>query len=62
MPEPSERAVLKRARELWERAGYKDPFDFSADAKGTSFLTPDRRQQYIEKARAELNGKTANDA
>ena len=62
MAKPSEKAVLKRAKELWERSGYKDPFDFTADAKGTSFLSAKRRQEYIARARAELSRKTANDA
>jgi hypothetical protein len=61
MAEPSEKAVLKRAKELWKRAGYRDPFDFTADAKGTSFLSAKRRQQFIERARAELSRQTAND-
>ena len=60
--EPDEKAVLQRARELRERAGYKDPFDFTADAKGTSFLSARRPQQFIAKARAELGGEAANDA
>jgi 8-oxo-dGTP pyrophosphatase MutT (NUDIX family) len=61
MAEPSEETVLRRARELWEEAGYTD----GAEAKSVSglggplprarvLLTPTRRQEFIQQARNEI--------
>src|SRR6266550_7588571 len=64
MAEPSEEAVLKRAKELWEKAGYTD----GAEARSVSglggplprarvLLTPARLQEFIQQARNELRQK-----
>ena len=64
MREPSEDAVLKRAKELWKEAGYTD----GAEARSVSCLgtrlprarvlmTPTRLQEFIQQARNELRKK-----
>ena len=64
MTEPSVDAVLKRAKELWQEAGYTD----GAEAKSVSglggplprarvLLTPTRVQEFIQQARNELRQK-----
>jgi aspartyl-tRNA(Asn)/glutamyl-tRNA(Gln) amidotransferase subunit B len=52
-------AVLQRAEELWEQAGYRTDLDFRGDPRGSPLLpgvllTEDKRQQFIELARIEL--------
>ena len=64
MREPSEDAVLKRAKELWKEAGYTD----GAEARSVSCLgtrlprarvlmTPTRLQEFLQQARKELRNQ-----
>ena len=64
MTEPNADAVLKRAKELWQEAGYTD----GAEARSVSglggplprarvLLTPTRVQEFIQQARNELRQK-----
>jgi hypothetical protein len=64
MTEPNADAVLKRAKELWQEAGYTD----GAEARSVSglggplprarvLLTPTRLQEFIQQARNELRQK-----
>src|SRR5712671_1464643 len=68
MKEPSEEAVLKRARELWEEAGYTDRPEFKpmSNPRGPlpparTLLSPTRREEFIQQARNELR-QTGNGA
>jgi hypothetical protein len=60
MAEPNEAAVLKRAKACAEQDGFTWEFYFSslrkvrAPLRGQHFLSEDRRQEYLERARAEL--------
>ena len=64
MAEPSEEAVLKRAKELWEEAGYTDGPEFKPIRNprellppARTLLSPTRREEFIEQARNELRQK-----
>jgi hypothetical protein len=67
MAEPNEAATLKRAKARAEQNGFTWEFDFTSSSalrtplRGQHFLSEDRRQEYLERARAELR-KEAGDA
>jgi hypothetical protein len=67
MAEPDEVEVLKRAKAQAAQDGFTWEFNFGspstlrAPLKGQHFLSEDRRQEYLERARAELR-KEAGDA
>jgi hypothetical protein len=55
-------AIQRRARELAERDGFTWQLEYSADRPGTmlpvqSYLSPAHRQQYLDRAVAELRGE-----
>ena len=69
MAEPSEEAVLKRAQELWEEAGYTDGVEWRTidNPRGPlpaarTLLSPERREQFIQQARNELRQRGGGDA
>jgi hypothetical protein len=58
-------AIQKRARELAERDGFTWQLEYSANRPGTklavqSYLSPERRQQYLDRAVAELRDEADN--
>jgi hypothetical protein len=64
MAEPSEDAVLKRAKELWQEAGYTDGVEARSVSdlggplpRARVLLTPTRLQEFIQQARNELRKK-----
>ena len=64
MAEPSEDAVLKRAKELWQEAGYTDGVEARSVSdlggplpRARVLLTPTRVQEFIQQARNELRQK-----
>jgi hypothetical protein len=63
MAEPNEAAVLKRAKAAAEQDGFTWEFNFDDPGtrgtllKGQHFLSKERRQQYLERARTELRKK-----
>ena len=67
MVEPNEGAVLKRAKAAAEQDGFTWEFNFGdpgargVPLKGQHFLSEERRQQYLERARADLR-KESGDA
>jgi len=67
MAEPNEGAVLKQAKAAAEQDGFTWEFNFGSPGaigiplKGQRFLTEERRQRYLERARADLR-KEAGDA
>ena len=67
MVEPNEGAVLKRAKAAAEQDGFTWELDFGAPGafgaplRRQHFLSENRRQEYLERARAELR-KEAGDA
>ena len=61
MPEPSEEIVLRRAKELWEAAGYTDGVEVRPISNPRGPLPPakvllsdKRRQEFVDQARNEL--------
>jgi hypothetical protein len=60
MAEPNEVAVLKRAKAAAEQDGLTWEFNFGSPGasgiprRGQHFLSENRRQEYLERARAEL--------
>ena len=67
MAELDESAVLNRGKTLAAEDGFTWELDFTVPSaqrtslRGQHFLSEDRRQEYLERARAEL-GKEAGDA
>jgi hypothetical protein len=67
MAKLDEAAVLKRGKELAAQDGFTWELDFTVPSaqrtplRGQHFLSEDRRQEYLERARAELR-KEAGDA
>jgi hypothetical protein len=67
MAEPDEATVLKRAKAAAEQGGFTWEFSFGSRGaagiprKGQHFLSEERRQQYLERARVELR-KEGGDA
>jgi hypothetical protein len=67
MAEPNEAAVLTRAKAAAEQDGFTWEFNFGSPGalgtplRGQRFLSEERRQEYLESARAELR-KEASDA
>ena len=67
MAEPDEAAVLRRAKALAKRDRFTweftvgSPGALRAPLRGQHFLSEERRQEYLERARAELR-KEAGDA
>ena len=67
MAEPNEAAVLKRAKAVAEQDGFTWEFNFGdpgarrTPLKGQHFLSEERRQEYLERARVELR-KEVGDA
>ena len=58
MTEPSEDAVLKRAKELWQEAGHADGSGLGGPLpRARVLLTPTRLQEFIQQARNELRQK-----
>ena len=66
MAEPNEAVVLKRAKAAAEQDGFTWEFNFGslrkerAPLRGQHFLSVDRRQEYLERARAELRKETGD--
>jgi hypothetical protein len=66
MAEPNEAAVLKRAKAAAEQGGFTWEFNFDdpgtrgTPLKGQRFLSEERRQEYLERARAELRKETGD--
>ena len=60
MAGPNQAAVLKRAKACAEQDGFTWEFNFTSSSevraplRGQHFLSEDRRQEYLERARAEL--------
>jgi hypothetical protein len=60
MPEPNDASVVKRAKELCEQDGlvwepnFVKPADRYAKITLQSYLSEERRQQFLDQARAEL--------
>ena len=67
MAEPNEAAVLKRAKAAAEQDGFTWEFNFGDPGargippKSQHFLSEERRQEYLERARVELR-KEVGDA
>ena len=65
MVEPNDAVVLKRAKAAAEQDGFTWEFGmpgaFGAPLRRQHFLSEERRQQYLERARADLR-KEAGDA
>jgi hypothetical protein len=65
MAEPSEEAILQRAKELWDEGGYTDGREVRSRGFGGPLprarvlLTPTRRQEFIQQARNELRQEVA---
>jgi hypothetical protein len=64
MAEINEAVVLKRAKELWEQAGYTDGMENQPFAnprgplpRARELLSPTRRHEFIAQARNELRQK-----
>jgi len=69
MAEPSEEAVLQRAKELWNEAGYTDGVEPRSVSqlggplpRARVLLTPTRLQEFIQQARNELRQKGVDSA
>lgn len=66
MAELGKAAVLERARELATEDGFTWEFDFGATGaqraplRGQHFLSKDRQEEYLERARAELRKGTSD--
>jgi hypothetical protein len=66
MAELDEAAVLERARELAMENGFTWEFDFGAAGaqraplRGQRFLSKDRQEEYLERARVELRKEASN--
>jgi hypothetical protein len=61
----NESAIQKRARELAERDGFTWQLDYNPERPGTkvavqSYLSPERRQHYLDRAVAELREEAEN--
>jgi hypothetical protein len=60
MAEPDASAVLKRAKALAEQDGFTWEFDFGSPGvqgiplRGQHFLSEERRQEYLERARVDM--------
>jgi hypothetical protein len=67
MAELDETAVLKRAKVLAQRDGFTWELDFGVPGaprtmlRGKRFLSRDRQQEYLERARAELRSRQDQD-
>ena len=66
MAEPNEAAVLKLAKAAAERDGFTWEFNFGSPGavgiplRGQHFLSEERRQEYLARARAELCKETGD--
>ena len=66
MAEPDETAVLERAKALAKEDGFTWELDFGAPGiprtklRGQHFLSKDRQQEYLERARVELRKEAGN--
>ena len=64
MAEPDETAVLERAKALAKEDGFTWELDFGVSGvpriRGQHFLSMDRQQEYLERARIELRKETSN--
>ena len=66
MAEPDEAAVLERAKALATKDGFTWELDFGVPGapgtplRGQHFISEDRRQEYLERARAELRKESSN--
>jgi hypothetical protein len=66
MAQPDQAAVLKRAKACAEQDGFTWELDFTspsalrAPLRGLRFLSEDRRQEYLERARADLRNEASN--
>jgi hypothetical protein len=68
MAGPNEAAVLKRAKACAAQDGFTWEFNFTsasevrAPLRGQHFLSEDRRQEYLERARGELRKEAGGNA
>jgi hypothetical protein len=66
MAEPDEAAVLERAKALAKEDGFTWELDFEVPGalrtplRSQHFLSRDRQQEYLERARIELRKETSN--
>ena len=66
MAEPDKAAVLERAKALAKKDGFTWELDFGATGiaraklRGQHFLSKDRQQEYLERARVELRKEAGN--
>jgi len=66
MAEPDEATVLERAKARAKEDGFVWEFDFGVPGalrtplRGQHFLSEDRRQEYLERARDDLRKETSN--
>jgi hypothetical protein len=64
MAEPDDAAVLERAKALAKEDGFTWELNFGVAGvpriRGQHFLSRDRQQEYLERARIELRKETSN--
>jgi hypothetical protein len=66
MAQPDQAAVVKRAKALAKQDGFTWELDFDVPSapgsplRGQHFLSKDRKQEYLERARADLRNEASN--